>query len=278
MNISDLSSRISIFGATGFIGSRFLEMYKEECVHQPRSIDCPYSNKLLYLISTTDNYNIHDNIKLDAETNIIKLLGVLQNCKNPAFEINFVSSWFVYGIQDTLPVKEDAICRPTGFYSITKKAAEDLLISFCRTYKVPYRIFRLSNIFGDDSRASKKKNALHYIVKKLELDEPVDLYIDPIIRDYLFVDDACKAMHNCMGDPTTLNQVINIGSGVGEYFQNLIKRIAIGTLSKSKINYIPTPVFHDIVQTPRMVLDVTKIKKYGDITSVTPHGYYTHFT
>ena len=60
-----------------------------------------------------------------------------------------------------LPVNESQPCDPKGFYSITKKCAEDLLISFCNTFGVKYRIIRLCNVMGKgDKGASSKKNAI----------------------------------------------------------------------------------------------------------------------
>ena len=49
---------ISIFGGTGFIGSKFHKKYKEDSVVIPRDEVQPRSNRVLYLISTVDNYNV----------------------------------------------------------------------------------------------------------------------------------------------------------------------------------------------------------------------------
>ena len=69
-------------------------------------------------------------MKIDIETNLSVMMEVLEKLKEKDFVFNFISSWFVYG--DTkMPASETSICFPKGFYSITKKAAEDLLISFC---------------------------------------------------------------------------------------------------------------------------------------------------
>ena len=62
---------------------------------------------------------------------------------------------FVYG-QTQMPATEESICNPTGFYSITKRAAEQLIISYCETYGIKYRILRLCNVYGiGDTKFSK---------------------------------------------------------------------------------------------------------------------------
>jgi len=132
---------ISVYGGSGFIGGRFCELYSNIVLKQDREERKPKTQEILYFISTVDNYNVHTNITLDVETNLKVLCEVLDFCRDTNNVFNFISSWFVYG-ETELPAKEEYYCQPTGFYSITKKAAEDLLISFCRTYGVKYRILR----------------------------------------------------------------------------------------------------------------------------------------
>ena len=115
----------NVFGATGYVGSTFCNMYSSEVIRQDREDRIPKSNNILYLISTTDNYNVHSNITLDVDTNLRVLCEVLEHCKKEDIVFNFISSWFVYGTVD-LPATEESSCNPTGFYSITKKAAEDV--------------------------------------------------------------------------------------------------------------------------------------------------------
>ena len=148
-----MNSKISVYGSTGFIGSRFVELYEEESIKLPRYQRNPETPNILYFISTTHNYHVHDDITLDVKTNLEVLCQVLKYCKSRDIVFNFISSWFVYGKDTDLPAREDSICNPTGFYSITKKCAEDLIISFCNTYGVKYRIIRLCNVLG---RGDKK--------------------------------------------------------------------------------------------------------------------------
>ena len=119
---------ISLYGGSGFVGGTFQKMY-DGLINVERDERKPKSNKILYFISTVDNYNLHENITLDVDTNLHLLCEVLDHCRSEDIEFNYISSWFVYGKTSSVPVKEDTICNPTGFYSITKKCAEDLLIS-----------------------------------------------------------------------------------------------------------------------------------------------------
>jgi len=191
-----MDKEISVFGANGFIGSKFCEMYNDQIYIEPRESNVPKYDDVLYLISTTDNYNVFGDVHLDINTNLNKLMDVLPNVKGT---FTFTSSWFVYG-QQHLPVKEDTHCNPTGFYSITKKAAEDLLVSYCKTFNIKYRVLRLGNVYGkNDKGVSKKKNALQFLIEEIKNNRDVNLYFGgDFLRDYIYIDDVCRAIKLCM--------------------------------------------------------------------------------
>jgi NAD dependent epimerase/dehydratase family enzyme len=54
-----MSNKFSIFGGTGFIGSKFCELYSDQIIKIDRNDYKPQSNNILYFISTVDNYNVH---------------------------------------------------------------------------------------------------------------------------------------------------------------------------------------------------------------------------
>ena len=256
----------SVFGGTGFLGSEVIKQLEdsgEEYELVPRnSLTCS-SHKVIYLISTTDNYNIFSNPYIDIETNLTHLIRVLE--ANPQVkEFNFVSSWFVYGHQEKLPVKEDAACNPTGMYSITKKCAEELLISYCKTKGILYRIFRMSNLYGlGDKGVSKKKNALQYLLGKVKNNEPINLYFKGnFYRDYLRVEEGARAIVHCLSN-AEVNDVFNVGTGVFQFFGEIIEKAIKLTGSTSVVNNVEQPDFHKIVQTKDMCLDVSKLKATG---------------
>jgi len=170
---------LSVFGGTGFIGSRYCQLYENQVIKIDKKSPHPKSKDVLYFISTVDNYNIFSDPFLDVETNLNVLIKTLEACREYSNEttFNFISSWFVYGKTDSLPASEDSYCNPKGFYSITKRAAEQLIISYCETYNIKYRILRLCNVCGEtDLKVSKKKNALQHLINEVINDRDVNLY------------------------------------------------------------------------------------------------------
>lgn len=261
---------ISVFGATGFVGSRFCQLNKDTIIVIDRDSINPQSNEILYLISTVDNYNVFDKPFIDVETNLIHLIKVLENCKNNKQTIfNFVSSWFVYGKTNDLPAREDSVCNPTGFYSITKYAAEKLISSYCETFGLKYRILRLCNVYGTgDYKASKKKNAMQFLVNEVIEGRDVNLYNNgQNIRDFMHIDDVCNAISLAIKE-SNHNDITNIGSGQPQKILDIVNYVKQKVNSQSEFNFIETPHFHKIVQIEDMYLDNSKLKSLGFVQRI----------
>jgi nucleoside-diphosphate-sugar epimerase len=252
---------VNLFG-NGFIGNRYSQLYSTTV--NDRNDLTPKESDILYMISTVDNYHVKTNPYIDIDTNLTTLIRVLENWRHnySGGTFNFVSSWFVYGDTD-LPAREDSYCNPKGFYSITKRAAEQLLISYCETYELKYRILRFANVLGNgDSKVSPKKNAVTYMINQMKHGLPVNLYDrGEFIRDYIHVDDLCHAVNLILRSGKT-NEIYNVGNGQGTKFKDIIDHVV--TLgSTSQINNIEQAEFHKIVQVKSMFMDTTKLKNLG---------------
>ena len=252
----------------GFIGGRYADLYP--CVVNDRNDLEPnlyHARDILYMISTVDNYHVTTNPYIDIDTNLTTLIKVLENWRkglNPDKDsvFNFASSWFVYGDTE-LPAREDSYCNPKGFYSITKRAAEQLLISYCETYGLKYRILRFANVLGvGDLKAGPKKNAVTYMINQMKQGHPVNLYDGgEFIRDYIHIDDLCDAVNIVLTKGST-NEIYNIGNGQGTKFKDIIDYV-VKLGSTSKVNNIEQADFHKIVQVKSMYMDTTKLRVLG---------------
>lgn len=260
-------NKLTVFGGNGFIGGRLCEMHPERVIKLSREDYVPKTNQLLYFISTIDNYNIHKDLHIDIDTNLNTLMNVLDSIDKDDKDttINFISSWFVYGKNDVMPFNEElSVCNPTGFYSITKRCAEQMLVSFCETFGLKYRIFRLANVLGEqDQKISKKKNALQHLIKQSVLGEDLELYNGGnAIRDYIYVDDVCDAIMHCI-DHAPSNEIINIGNGKPYVLRDIINKTMTDIESSSTVVEVRPPHFHDVVQVEHSYLDVSKLRSYG---------------
>lgn len=256
------TNKIDLFGGTGFIGSFFKNLYNEEVYVHPREDNIPVYNNILYMISTVSNYNMLDNPHKDIDVNLTKLVNVLKNCKDKDITFNFISSWFVYG-KCRLPARENDSCDPTGFYSITKRAAEQLLVTYCEHYNIKYRILRLCNVYGDGDKFSAQKNAIQYMIDLFKKNESINLYEDGyILRDLMHVFDVCNAI-KLVCENGDLNTIYNIGSGKPIALRYIIEYAKSILNSSSIINSIETPKFHNLVQSRDFYMDISKLNKLG---------------
>jgi len=130
------------------------------------------------------------------------------------------------------------------------------LITFCETFGVKYRIFRLANVYGQDKNCSHKKNVLGYIINQLKNNQDVDVhYYGKFKRDFIYIDDVCGAISYLM-NKSEVNQIYNIGTGVVTQFKDAVEYSKEVLDSKSIINYLPNPA-------PDYYLSVNKLKELG---------------
>ena len=254
---------INVFGGRGFVGSKFAESRNVIVNERDDYAVNENATDVVYFISTIHNYHVHDNPYLDIDTNLTTLIKVLETCKGKDIVFNFISSWFVYG-NVPLPAKEDSYCDPKGFYSITKRAAEQLLISYCETFNIKYRILRLANVIGpSDNKVSAKKNALQFMINEIVEGRDVNMYDGGLVyRDYIHVNDVVDAI-NIVIDKGEINEIYNIGNGSKVYIKDVMEMVKLWTNSPANLKSIETAEFHKKVQTKDMVLDVSKLKSLG---------------
>ncbi len=261
---------LNLFGGTGFVGSEFYKTYHGYTY--PITIIPRYSRKgnvdddMLYMISTTHNYHVFDDPTLDVETNLKVLTEVLRNWQkfNHKATFNFVSSWFVYG-DVPMPVTEESYCDPRGFYSITKRAAEQLIISFAQTHSLNYRIMRLGNVLGrNDKSVSAKKNALQYLINKMKEGEKIDVYDSGLFRrNYIAATDCVRAIRTIV-DKGAYNTIYNIGTSRSYVFIDMLDTAAekLG-IPENPYNFIPQKDFHRAVQVKDFTMDTSKLHRLG---------------
>lgn len=236
-----------MFGSTGFIGSNWMKMYPDISYAEPRDSVSPKYKDVLYLRGTNSNYGIFEDASRDVKVNLLLFTETLKNIKD-ANSFTLISSWFC--------------AHPQGFYSITKAAQEKLLRSYCRTFHIPFRTIRLSNVIGKDPGASMQKNALEAIIKKIKNNEDVNVYRGDNYRNYIDVLTCCQAIYFLMGNSLP-DRMYNVGSDKSHKFIDLVKYCIRRTGSKSKITIIDPPEFHQIVQRRDIDIDTDELQGLG---------------
>ena len=262
MKIVTSMNNLSVFGGTGFIGGKFCELYPDKVTLIPRDDRNPTTKDVLYFISTTTNQSVFKDLHIDIDTNLTLLMDVLSNCKDKDITFNFVSSCFVYG-NDVLDAKETDCCNPTGFYSITKRTAEQLLISYCKTFGIKYRIFRIGNVYGLDPTITPGKNVLGFMISLMKQNKDIKLYDGgDYKKDYMFVDDICRAIKFLIKKSDT-NQIYNVATGSSMSFRDILLTASNIISSRSEFISVRFPKEQEYLQVKNMTANVDKLKDIG---------------
>ena len=260
--------KIQVFGGSGFVGSEFTKQ-NPGCIVNARDDYSVKEKNILYMISTVTNYHVKTNPYIDIDTNLTTLMKVLEQIKNnmlqaeDGYVLNFISSWFVYG-ETEMPAHEESNCYPNGFYSITKRCAEQLLISYCETFGIKYRILRLANVAGHgDKKASPQKNALQHMINELKAGREVNVYDGGnLYRDYIHVNDAARAIKLIM-EKGEVNTTYNVGNGQPLLFKDMIEYAKELIGGEGRLVPIEIPQFHRTVQVRSMWMLSDKLKSLG---------------
>ncbi len=149
---------------------------------------------------------------------------------------------------------EDSKIKASSPYSASKAGADLLTLAYHRTFNAPVSISRCSNNYGPYHFPEKLIplmiiNALH--------DKPLPVYGQGInVRDWLYVEDHCRAIDLIIHDEKSVGEIYNIG-GHNEMRNIDIVKLICHELGKpeSLIKFVTDRKGHDL----RYAIDPTKI-------------------
>jgi dTDP-glucose 4,6-dehydratase len=160
--------------------------------------------------------SIFDNSKF-FETDVLGT-QVMMNAllKSPNVErFIHISTSEVYGTAESEPMTEDHPINPRSPYAGAKAGADRLVYSYWSTYDIPALIIRPFNNYGPHQHLEKM--IPRFVTSALE-QQPLTIHGNGCAkRDWLFVEDHCKALDLALhiSDFSKIrNQVINIGTGI----------------------------------------------------------------
>lgn len=200
-----------------------------------------------------------ENPELFLATNIIGTSILMDACRKYGIKrYHQVSTDEVYG---DLPIDrrdlfftEKTPLHTSSPYSSSKASADLLVLSYYRTYGLPVTISRCSNNYGPYHFPEK-------LIPLCIINALTDKYI-PVygngenIRDWLYVEDHCKAI-DLIIHKGTVGEVYNIGGHNEESNINIV-RLILNELGKTEelIKFVEDRKGHD----RRYAIDPTKIK------------------
>jgi len=169
-----------------------------------------------------------------------------------------VSTDEVYGeVREGRSREEDPL-KPRSPYSASKAGAEHIAHAYAESFGLPVLITRGSNTFGPYQYPEK---LVPVLVTNAIDGLPLPLYNDgSAVRDFIHVEDHCRAIDMVLHDAPISDPIYNIGSGI-ETSGNQVAEAVLEILNKPKslIQYVADRPGHDY----RYALDVRRITDLG---------------
>ncbi|MEH6940002.1 dTDP-glucose 4,6-dehydratase [Bacillus sp. JJ664] len=191
------------------------------------------------------------------QTNIIGTFNMIQIVMDGfAKKMIHVSTDEVYGTLDKndTPFTEHSPISPNNPYSASKASSDLIVRSYFQTFGLPLITTRCSNNFGP---FQNKEKYIPTIIYHALQEKKIPVYGDGLqIRDWLFVEDHCRAIAIIIENGKS-GEVYNIGGGNEKTNIEVVKQIlAIMGKPESLIDYVTDRVGHD----RRYAIDSSKIQ------------------
>ena len=201
------------------------------------------------------------------QTNIVGTFNLLEIAKSRGDEFQLfhhVSTDEVYGILGAEGLfREDTPYRPNSPYSASKAASDHLVRAYFKTFGMPTTISNCSNNYGPYQFPEK---LIPLVILNAAEGKTLPVYGDGRnVRDWLYVEDHCRAIWTIMNHGTT-GETYNVGGNaeienivIVQMICDILDEIAPATSGKSRrelISFVQDRPGHD----RRYAIDFTKLK------------------
>ncbi len=196
------------------------------------------------------------------KTNIEGTYNLLEASKNNRVNnVIITSTSEVYGTPKKIPIKENHQINSQSPYAASKVAADQLALSYFRSYDLPIKIIRPFNTYGP---RQSNRAIIPSIINQCLFNKSGNLYLGNLAptRDLNYVEDVCNAFFEIYKTKKTIGEIINVGSNYNLSVRNLAEEIQKIMKLNYKIKSIEfkkrpkkSEVFH-------LKCDNSKIKKF----------------
>lgn len=146
------------------------------------------------------------------DTNVKGALNVLQAARElGGVHVVHTSTSEVYGSARFVPITEEHPLQGQSPYAATKIGADQLALSFHRSFKLPVTVLRPFNTYGPRQSA---RAVLPTVITQLAAGHrTIALGATTPTRDFSFVSDTVAGFIAAMDAPAAIGEVVNLGSG-----------------------------------------------------------------
>lgn len=133
----------------------------------------------------------------------------------------------IYGEQTSEPVSEEATLAPVTTYGVGKQLSETLIEFYCRKYIINAYVYRIGNVYGSKRMRAIPQGIVDVFIQEALQNQPIMIWGDAVnsVRDYIYLDDAAKAIVSSSMLNLKGFNVFNVGTGIGTSVQEIIRLI-----------------------------------------------------
>jgi nucleoside-diphosphate-sugar epimerase len=179
---------------------KFKHKFYQLNVEDPMCEEIFLSNRFDVVIHLAAQVNVGtsmENPYLDSQTNVLGLANMLQlSNKYGVKKVVFASSAAVYGLNDDIPLNEDALCDPLSPYGINKWVGELYCKKWTEMFGVDTLCYRFSNVYGPKQGTVGEGGVISIFIKNVIEGQPLQVFGDgEQTRDYIYVEDVSTAIY-----------------------------------------------------------------------------------
>ncbi len=240
---------------------------KEDPLNMETNFDKLFENQeiVYHLVSTTVPTTSNQHISQELISNVVFSSNMFEACvRCNVNRVIFISSGgTVYGKQLNCPLKEETSTYPISSYGVQKITIEKLLYLYEYMYGLDYRIIRLANPYGPYQRPNGVLGAITTFTYKALCNDEITVFGDgSVIRDYIYIDDAIRAIMNIANDNYNIYKIFNLGCGYGTSIKEVLNTIQNTLGVELKVRFAKARK----VDVPVNYLDISRYEKcYGKL-------------
>jgi dTDP-glucose 4,6-dehydratase len=134
-----------------------------------------------------------------------------------------ISSSEVYGTAQVVPIDESHPLQAQSPYAATKIGADQLALSYWRSYGLPVVVARPFNTYGPRQSA---RAVIPTVITQALTRDVIELGSIAPARDFLFVRDTARGIMACGAAPASVEgEVVNLGTGVEVTVGEMVERV-----------------------------------------------------
>lgn len=250
--------QVTVLGGTGFLGSAVAARAAEDGAHVTvvgRQLHAPnwmqtmksahYKPSNLFdekatteivagqdvvfnLVGNTSRFGQGFSPAADLDINTKVPLTVLQavHSKAPGARVVFTSTRLVYGEMQQNPIDESHPLQPVGFYGLHKAWAEQYHRIYAARFGIESIVLRLTNVYGVPIHGVAAKGVPNLFAELAAAGKDIHLHAHGAqLRDYIYIDDAAKAICAAACIETTGCEIFNVGYGASVTMKEMAETV-----------------------------------------------------